>query len=313
MHCALFEFYRPLETIGSLNCHYLGGFTFVNSAKCLRGPVCSCSPLQQWSQMFPVLLQSCVQWGGGLGSPVSYLISEMGSHGGEDRGRTAEALCLEVRPLQRATLGVRLAHRKAFSLDYMDTHRETHYRGRYSPQGFSHLLFPDCDVLTGHTLRSTASQQASTSPCHRISPPAQPPYSRAVMLSRRSDPDPVRGSREDQEAGSSFNHRAPLMSLSSSEEEQEVGERAGRVTSSLLTPTPTGERRLSKRERKRLKSLRRRQRRRERCRQNQQQENVQVKHKHTHTRAVIAECLSRAAQAGISVRILAFLTQELQF
>ncbi|XP_056093509.1 E3 ubiquitin-protein ligase RNF180 [Rhinichthys klamathensis goyatoka] len=230
--------------------------------------------------MFPVLLQGWVQWGGGLGSPVSCLISEMGSHGGEDCGRTAEALCLEVRPLQRATLGVRLAHRKAFSLDYMDTHREAHYRGRYSPRGFAHLLFPDCDVLTGHTLRSTASQQASTSPCHRISPPAQPPYSRAMMLSRRSDLDPVRsdiirGSREDQGAGSSFNHRAPLMSLSTSEEEQEVGERAGRVTSSLLTPTPTGERRLSKRERKRLKSLRRRQRRRERCRQNQQQENAQ--------------------------------------
>lgn len=243
--------------------------------------------------MFPVLLQSWCSGGGGLVSPVSCLISEMGSHGGEDRGRTAEALCLEVRPLQRATLGVRLAHRKAFSLDYMDTRREAYYRGRHSPRGFSHLLFPDCDVLTGHTLRSTASQQASTSPCHRISPPVQPPYSRAMMLSRRSELDPVRsdiirGSREDQGAGSSFNHRAPLMSLSSSEEEQEVG----RVTSSLLTPTPTGERRLSKRERKRLKSLRRRQRRRERCRQNQQQENVQVKHKHT---------LSKAVQAGIDV------------
>lgn len=63
MHCGLFEFYRPPETIGSLNCHYLGGFTFVNSAKCLRGPVCSCSPLQQWTQMFS-LVQSLVQWGG---------------------------------------------------------------------------------------------------------------------------------------------------------------------------------------------------------------------------------------------------------
>lgn len=126
------------------------------------------------------------------------------------------------------------------------------------------------------------------------------------MLSRRSDLDPVRsdiirGSREDQGAGISFNHRAPLMSLSSSEEEQEVGERVGRVTSSLLTPTPTGERRQSKRERKRLKSLRRRQRRRERCRQNLQQENVQVKHKHTHTRAGIAVFLSKAVQAGIDV------------
>ncbi|XP_067269636.1 E3 ubiquitin-protein ligase RNF180 isoform X2 [Pseudorasbora parva] len=209
----------------------------------------------------------------------------MGSYGGEDLGRTAEALCLEVRPLQRATLGVRLAHRKAFSLDYKHTHRETHYRGRYSPRAYSHLLLPDCDLRSGHTLRSTASQQASISPCHRISLPAEPSYSRATMLSRRSDLEPVgsdiiRGSREDQEEGS-FDHRAPLMSLSSSEEEQEAGEQAGRapaglsVTSSLLTPTPTGERRLSKRERKRLKSLRRRQRRRERCRQSQQQENVQ--------------------------------------
>jgi len=236
---------------------------------------------------FPFCCRVGCSGGGGLGSPVSCLISEMDSHGGEGCGRTAEALCLEVRPLQRATLGVRLAHRKAFSLDYMDTHRKAHYRERYSPQGFSHLLFPDCAVLTGHVLRSTASQQASTSPCHRISPPAQPSYSRAMMLSRRSDLDPVRsdiirGSREDQGTGSSY-HRAPLMSLSSSEGEQEVGELAGRVTSSLLTPTPTGDRRLSKRERKRLKSLRRRQRRRERCRQSQQQENAQVKHKHTYT------------------------------
>lgn len=252
--------------------------------------------------MVPGLLQSWEQWGGGLSSTVSCLILEMSSHGGEDLGRTAEALCLEVRPLQRATLGVRLAHRKAFSLDYMDTHLEAHYRGLYSSQGYSHLPFPDCDLRSGHTLRSTASQQASTSPCRRISPPAQPPYSRAMMLSRRSDLEPVRsdiirGSREDQEAGSSFNHRAPLMSLSSSEEEQEVGEQDGRapaglsVTSSLLTPTPTGERRLSKRERKRLKSLRRRQRRRERCRQSQQQENAQVKHTHP-CRLSCYSCLS---------------------
>ncbi|KAI2661544.1 E3 ubiquitin-protein ligase RNF180 [Labeo rohita] len=196
----------------------------------------------------------------------------MDSHGEEDLGRTAEALCLEVRPLQRAKLRVRLTHRKTFSLDYTNAHQEVHYRGRNSPQG--------------HMLRSTASQQASTSQCHRTS---SPPYSRAVMLSRRSDLEPVRSdiirgsriSREDQEAGGSFSRRAPLMSLSSSEEEQEAGEQAGRapaglsVASSLLTPTPTGERRLGKRERKRLKSLRRRQRRRERCRQSQQQENVQ--------------------------------------
>lgn len=243
---------------------------------------------------FPAWCRVWCSGGGGLGSTVSCLISEMGSHGGEDLGRTAEALCLEVRPLQKAPLGVRLAHRKAFSLDYTGTHREALYRGLYSSQGYSHLLFPDCDLHTGHTLSSTASQQASTSQCQRTTPPAQPPYSRAMMLSRRSDVesvrlDIIRGSREDQEAGGSFNHRAPLMSLSSSEEEQEFGEQAGRapaglsVTSSLLTPTPTGERRLSKRERKRLKSLRRRQRRRERCRQSQQQENVQVKHTHMYT------------------------------
>uniref|UniRef100_A0A9J7XWC5 E3 ubiquitin-protein ligase RNF180 n=1 Tax=Cyprinus carpio carpio TaxID=630221 RepID=A0A9J7XWC5_CYPCA len=210
----------------------------------------------------------------------------MDSHGEEDLGRTAEALCLEVRPLQKAKLGIRLAHRKTFSLDYTNAHREAHYRGQNSPRGYSNLHFPDCDLQAGHMLRSTTSQQASTSPCHRTSPP---PYSRTVMLSRMSDLEPVRSdiirgsriSREDQEAGGSFNRRAPLMSLSSSEEEQEAGEQAGRapaglsVASSLLTPTPTGECSLFKRERKRLKSLRRRQRRRELCRQSQQQENVQ--------------------------------------
>ncbi|XP_016372376.1 E3 ubiquitin-protein ligase RNF180-like [Sinocyclocheilus rhinocerous] len=210
----------------------------------------------------------------------------MNSCGEENLGRTAEALYLEVRPLQRANLGVRLALRKTFSLDHMNAYQEAHYRGRNSPRGYSDLHFPDCDLQAGHMLRSTASQQASTSPFHRTSPP---PFNRAVMLSRRSDLEPVRSdiirgsriSREDQEAGGSFNRRALLMSLSSSEEEQEAGEQAGRapaglsVASSLLTPTPTGERRLGKRERKRLKSLRRRQRRRERCRQTQQQENVQ--------------------------------------
>ncbi|XP_059358754.1 E3 ubiquitin-protein ligase RNF180 [Carassius carassius] len=210
----------------------------------------------------------------------------MDSHGEEDLGRTAEALCLEVRPLQRDRLGARLAHRKTFSLDYTNAHQVVHYRGQNSPRGYSDLHFPDCDLQAGHMLRSTASHQASTSPCHRTSPP---PYGRTVMLSRRSDLDPVRSdiirgsriSREDQGAGSSLNRRAPLMSLSSSEEEQEAGEQAGRapaglsVTSSLLTPTPTGERRLGKRERKQLKSLRRRQRRRELCKQSQQQENVQ--------------------------------------
>ncbi len=73
MHYGLFEFYRPPETIESLNCHNLEGFTFVNSAKYLTGPVCSCSPLQQWTQMFPGLLQSWAQGGvgGGFGSTVS--------------------------------------------------------------------------------------------------------------------------------------------------------------------------------------------------------------------------------------------------
>ncbi|XP_048065742.1 LOW QUALITY PROTEIN: E3 ubiquitin-protein ligase RNF180 [Megalobrama amblycephala] len=209
----------------------------------------------------------------------------MGSHGGEDLGRTAEALCLEVRPLQKAPLGVRLAHRKAFSLEYG-------HPSRGSLQGailLTRILSSALPRLRSPhwTYAELHSQPAGlTSQCQRTTPPAQPPYSRAMMLSRRSDIesvrlDIIRGSREDQEAGGSFNHRAPLMSLSSSEEEQEFGEQAGRapaglsVTSSLLTPTPTGERRLSKRERKRLKSLRRRQRRRERCRQSQQQENVQ--------------------------------------
>ncbi|XP_051510014.1 E3 ubiquitin-protein ligase RNF180 [Myxocyprinus asiaticus] len=194
----------------------------------------------------------------------------MGSHGGEDLGRTAEALCLEVRPLQRATLGVRLAHRKAFSLDCTDIHREARNRRQDSLERY-------CDPRAEHMLRSTASQQASTSPC------------RANILSWRADLEPVRvdvirGSQipnEDQDAGSSFSHRAPLMSLSSSEEEQEAGEHAGRapvglsVASSLLMPTPSGEHGLSKRERKRLKSVRRRQKRRECCRQSQLQENVQ--------------------------------------
>ncbi len=208
----------------------------------------------------------------------------MDSHGEEDFGRTAEALYLEVRPLQKAKLRPRLSHRKTFSLDYTNAHREAHYREQNSPV-YSELHFPDRDLQAGRMLRSTASQQSSTSPCHRTSPP---PYSRDVMLSRRSDLEPVRsdiirGSRishGDQEAGVSFNRRAPLMSLSSSEEEQEAGRAPAGLSmaSSLLTPTPPGERRLGKRERKRLKSLRRRQRRRERSRQSQQ-ENVQVKQK----------------------------------
>ncbi len=223
----------------------------------------------------------CGGWGGG--SVQQWVVrSEMDSHGEE--GRTAEALYLEVRPLQKAKLGPRLTHRKTFSLDYTNAHREAHYREQNSPV-YSELHFPDRDLQAGHMLWSTASQQSSTSPCHRTSPP---PYSRDVMLSRRSALEPVRsdiirGSRishEDQEAGVSFNRRAPLMSLSSSEEEQEAGRAPAGLSgaSSLLTPTPPGERRLGKRERNRLKSLRRRQRRRERCRQSQQ-ENVQVKQK----------------------------------
>ncbi|XP_690838.5 E3 ubiquitin-protein ligase RNF180 isoform X2 [Danio rerio] len=173
-------------------------------------------------------LQWC--WGESLGC----LISDMASHEGEERGRTAEALCLEIRPLQRASLRVRLAHRKAFSLDYTDTHRQA-----------------DCELWDGHTLRSRTSQQASASLC--------PP----MMLSRRSGVI-GRGSGEDQE----LSRRAHLMSLSSSEEELETdGALAGlNGASSQLTISPTGERRLSKRERRRMRSLRRRQRRRDLCR-----------------------------------------------
>nr|XP_055024580.1 E3 ubiquitin-protein ligase RNF180 [Misgurnus anguillicaudatus] len=191
---------------------------------------------------------------------------------------TADALCLEVRPLQRVS-GVRQAHRKALSLDYTDAHREA--RGEESPRRYYDPFFPE------HTLRS--SQQSSSSPCHRTSSSAQSSRDRTSMFSRMVGLEPVESniirdsqiSPEDQEAGSSFNCRAPLMSVSSSEEEHEVGEQTGRATavlsvaSSLLTPTPTRERRLSKREKKRLKSLRRRQKRRERCRQSQLQENLQ--------------------------------------
>ncbi len=239
---------------------------------------------------WPAAELGAVGWGGEVSVQQWVIRSEMDSHGEEDFVRTVEALYLEVSPLQKAKLGASLAHRKTFSLDYTNVHREAHYRGQNSPRGYSDMHFPGRDLQAGHMLRSTASQQASTSPCHWTS---SPPYSRAVMLSRRSDLEPVRSdiirgshiSREDQEAGGSFNRRVPLMSLSSSEDEQEAGEQAGRapaglsVASSLLTPTPTGERRPGKRERKRLKSLRRRQRRRERCRQSQQQENVQVKQK----------------------------------
>lgn len=188
----------------------------------------------------------------------------MDSHGRGNLEHTTEALCLEVRPPHKATFGVRLAHRKALSLD-------------------CDLLFPERRIIGEHMLRS--NRQSSTSPHHRTSPPTQTPHDRANMLSRRTRLEPlesniIRGSQispEDQEAGSSFNHRAPLMLLSSSEEEREVGEQTGGA-SSLLTPTPTRERRLNKRERRRLKSLRRRQKRRERSRQSQLQENVQVTH-----------------------------------
>lgn len=202
-----------------------------------------------------------VQWR--ISSTASRSFLEMDSHGRGNLEYTAEALCLEVRPLHKATLGVRLAHRKAFSLD-------------------CDLLFPERRIIVDHMLRS--SHQSS--PRHRTSPPAQTPHDRANTLSRRTRLEPIesniiRGSQispEDQP----FNRRAPLMFLSSSEEEHEVGEQTGGATaelsvaSSLLTPTPTRERKLSKRERRRLKSLRRRQKRRERSRQ--LQENVQVTH-----------------------------------
>ncbi|KAI7797682.1 E3 ubiquitin-protein ligase RNF180 isoform X1 [Triplophysa rosa] len=124
-----------------------------------------------------------------------------------------------------------------------------------------------------------------SSPCRRTSPPAQTPHDRTSTLSRRTRLEPlesniIRGSQISPEDWP-FNRRAHLMFLSSSEDEHEVGEQTGAATaelsvaSSLLTPTPTRERRLSKRERRRLKSLRRRQKRRERSRQSQLHENEQ--------------------------------------
>lgn len=268
IHCWLFKFCRSCEQL----CCW--------TAIIYRALPLSSLQMPQGASMFLLIWASVVSlnvlWSGaewmwtcwvrwGISSTLSCSFLEMDSHGRGNLEYTAEALCLEVRPLHKATLGVRLAHRKALSLD-------------------CNLFYPERRIIVEHMLRS----RHQSSPRRRTSPPAQTPNDRTNTLSRRTRLEPlesniIRGSQISPE-DRPFNRRAHVMFLSSSEEEHEVGEQTGGATaqlsvaSSLLTPTPTWEGRLSKRERRRLKSLKRRQKRRERSRQSQLHENEQVTH-----------------------------------
>ncbi|XP_022526162.2 E3 ubiquitin-protein ligase RNF180 isoform X1 [Astyanax mexicanus] len=193
-------------------------------------------------------------------------------------GRTAEALCLEVRRPQRPASTA--AHRKAFSLDYGSRQRGCP-AGRWGPSSAG----VDMDVLQPDRedsfLSSSDSGRNSPVPVHRPqdSEPAGLDANRSTEVSHL-----------DVRPGGSFHPPTP----SSSEQEQEVlgspsrsnlalpgsnlalaGSSLALSGSGLALVPPAGERRLSKREMNRVKSLRRRQRRRERWRLREVQDNAQ--------------------------------------
>ncbi|TRY95810.1 hypothetical protein DNTS_035348 [Danionella cerebrum] len=170
--------------------------------------------------------------------------------GSEEHRRNTEALCLEIHPWQRATFSARVAHRKSFSLDCTGTL----------------LREAGADSWRGHTHRKNSS--VSIAPCLGRNSPVH----NSVAMPSQSSPDPqarAGGSEEDLDTRLSFRSRDVFMTPSSSEEDQEPHEAPEELSGALplLTVSPAGENRPSKRERRRLRSLRRRQRRRERCRQ----------------------------------------------
>ncbi|XP_072537284.1 E3 ubiquitin-protein ligase RNF180 [Salminus brasiliensis] len=177
-------------------------------------------------------------------------------------GRTAEALCLEVRrPLKPTGTA---AHRKAFSLDY-GSRQHGCPAGRWGPS--SPGLDVDRPQPEDSSSSSSDSGMTSPVPAHRLQNPEPP-----GLDANRGTVAP----HLDLRAGGSFR----LLTPSSSEQELEVLASPSRSNlalpgSSLALVPPVGERRLSKRERNRVKSLRRRQRRRERWRLREVQDNVQ--------------------------------------
>lgn len=184
---------------------------------------------------------------------------------GQMLGRTAEALCLEVRRPLRPTST--RAHRKAFSLDYGSRRQDSPagHRGRSPVRGNVDMPQPEEDSSS-----SSDSGMISPVPATMI----QDPGPSVSSVSRG-----ITGSNLDLGLGCTF-HRSGGQSSTSSSSEQDVGvEDLGRSSlgSSLTLGPPAGERRLNKGERNRMKSVRRRQKRRERWRQRETQGNVQVR------------------------------------
>ncbi|XP_036435575.1 E3 ubiquitin-protein ligase RNF180 [Colossoma macropomum] len=200
-------------------------------------------------------------------------------------GRSAEALCLEVRRPQKPT-GT-MAHRKAFSLDY-GSRQQGHPAerwGRFSPGVNVDVLRPE-------------DPSASSSDSGMISPVPASRFQDGSFVNRG-----IASSNLDLGDGGSFlNNAGRPLTPSSSDQEVEVedlsrspsglapsgynlalagtslapsGSSLAPSGSSLALASPTGEQRISKRERNRVKSVRRRQRRRERWRQREIQDNVQ--------------------------------------
>ncbi|KAI4887986.1 hypothetical protein NFI96_027350 [Prochilodus magdalenae] len=195
---------------------------------------------------------------------------------GQMFGRSAEALCLEVRRPPRSSST--MAHRKTFSLDYGSWQHGRHAAERGGP------LSPGVNVDVPRPEDSSSSESGMISP---------------VPVSRFQGSEPVgsilsRGiatSDLDLRAGGSFhNNGGRPLTPSSSEQEVEVEELGSGPSGSNLVPLGSslapsgsglalaslaGERRVSQRERNRVKSVRRRQMRRERWRQREIQDNAQ--------------------------------------